>query len=177
MLSENRVQSVIDYLRKDIRNPWQVYGKGQGEEQLVNHCRENVECTEEEHKRNRRAEFKIVLEPYLPTVYHDFDDAKVQSDKYKRLDYIIEYMNSNPGIKVELSSHTDSWGDPDYNMHLSQRRAEEVLNYMRERLNNPNQISGRGYGDTRLANECTKDVQCTTEQHEQNRRTEFKIVK
>jgi outer membrane protein OmpA-like peptidoglycan-associated protein len=175
-LSKERASSVIDYLRSNLTNSYQAYGVGYGEKNLVNRCKDDVKCSESEHAMNRRAEFEFLLEPYLPTVYHDFDEAELIEEYYRRLDYIIDYINANPEIKVEFSSHTDSWGEAEYNMKLSQERAEEIKDYMQKRLDNPEQISGKGYGETQLVNECDDDAKCTKEQHARNRRTEFEVV-
>ncbi len=59
-LSERRAASVINYLHNNMKNPSQVYGKGYGDSKVVNHCLNGVECTDEEHRVNRRAEFEII---------------------------------------------------------------------------------------------------------------------
>jgi outer membrane protein OmpA-like peptidoglycan-associated protein/tetratricopeptide (TPR) repeat protein len=92
------------------------------------------------------------------------------------LDYLFNIMNKYPDIVIELSSHTDSRGSDNYNLELSQKRAEGVKKYLKEKSIDGGRIVARGYGETRLVNQCKNGVKCSEEEHLQNRRTEFKIV-
>ena len=87
---------------------------------------------------------------------------------------IIEILKEYPDLRIDVRSHTDSRGNDAYNLALSERRNQSTINYIveeggiaRERL------SGRGYGETQLLNECSNGVDCTEEQHQLNRRSEF----
>ncbi len=62
-LSEKRAKSAVDYLKKGLRNPSQVYGKGYGESRLINRCQNEIDCSEVEHSVNRRTEFRVVKNP------------------------------------------------------------------------------------------------------------------
>jgi outer membrane protein OmpA-like peptidoglycan-associated protein len=90
-------------------------------------------------------------------------------------------MNENPSIEIELGSHTDCRGSYAYNEKLSDRRAKSSAAYIKARISNPDRIYGKGYGESQLINKCecegSRKVPCTEEEHQQNRRTEFKIVK
>ncbi|REK34351.1 MAG: OmpA family protein, partial [Bacteroidetes bacterium] len=66
--------------------------------------------------------------------------------------------------------------DDRYNMILSQRRAESAVNYIVSRGIDASRITAKGYGETMLVNECANKVNCTEEQHQANRRTEFKVT-
>lgn len=59
-LSEKRAQAVVDYLVKKGIDRERLEAKGYGETQLVNECDDGVECTEEEHQRNRRTTFRVL---------------------------------------------------------------------------------------------------------------------
>ena len=59
-LSIKRAQAVTDWLTSKGIKPIRLVSKGYGESSLVNHCKNGVECTEEEHKVNRRTEFRII---------------------------------------------------------------------------------------------------------------------
>jgi len=85
-------------------------------------------------------------------------------------------MRDKPGLRIELMSHTDSRGDDDYNMALSQQRAQSVVNYLVNKGIARNRLVAKGYGETRLKNRCSNGVNCTEEEHQQNRRTEFRII-
>lgn len=85
-------------------------------------------------------------------------------------------MNDNPGIIIELSSHTDSRADDKYNDNLSQKRADAAVNYIVSHGVASSRISAKGYGERQLINRCANGVECTEAEHQQNRRTEFKVV-
>jgi hypothetical protein len=79
-------------------------------------------------------------------------------------------------IVAELSSHTDSRGSQSYNLELSQKRAEAAVRYIILQGIHPARISAKGFGENKLVNHCSDGVNCTDKQHEENRRTEFKIT-
>lgn len=82
----------------------------------------------------------------------------------------------NPELMVELSAHTNSRGKDAANMLLSQRRAESVVKYLVSKGIPARQLISRGYGETKLINQCANGVNCTEAEHQLNRRTEFKII-
>ena len=86
-------------------------------------------------------------------------------------------MNDNPTIKIELGSHTDSRGSADYNVALAQKRAESAAKYIQKRITNPSRLTFKGYGESKLKNKCSDGVECSVEEHQSNRRTEFLIQK
>ena len=114
-------------------------------------------------------------------IYFDLDKADIRPDAKIELDKIVEIMNSNPGIVIELGSHTDCRATKAYNLSLSDRRAKASATYIKSRIKDPNRIYGKGYGESQLVNDCAcegeVEVECSEEQHQENRRTEFKIVK
>lgn len=113
----------------------------------------------------------------IENLYYDLDKAFLRKDAKVELDKVVTLFNYNPRLTVELGSHTDCRGSDDYNLELSQRRAESAVSYLiREGGINKMRISSRGYGETVLTNECDDGVDCTEEQHQENRRTELKIV-
>ena len=89
-------------------------------------------------------------------------------------------LNQFPNLHIELGSHTDCRGSMAYNQKLSEARAQASVRYIKERITNPKRIHYRGYGETKLVNDCacegTRIVPCSEEDHQMNRRTEFKIV-
>ena len=101
-------------------------------------------------------------------------DAKVELDK------VVEVMNKYPKMVIELGSHTDCRASKSFNMRLSDKRAKSSAAYIKSKINDPDRIYGKGYGETRLLNgcECEGAVKsdCSEEEHEKNRRTEFKVI-
>jgi len=114
-------------------------------------------------------------------IYFDLNKAKIRPDAAIELDKIVKVMNENPGMYVELGSHTDCRASKKYNMALSDRRAKASADYIKKRITNPERITGKGYGESRLINHCEcegkRKVPCTEEEHQVNRRTEFRITK
>lgn len=117
----------------------------------------------------------------IKNIYFDFDKANIRKDAKRDLDKIVKVMNDNPTMEIELGSHTDCRGTAAYNEDLSSRRAKASAEYIKSRITNPSRIYGKGYGESKLVNkcECEGDVEstCSPEEHQMNRRTEFRIVK
>jgi outer membrane protein OmpA-like peptidoglycan-associated protein len=112
----------------------------------------------------------------LRNIYYDIGSFKIRSDASSDLEKLVKFLNDNPDFKIEIASHTDSRGNSAKNLILSQARAQEVVNYLQKNGINKNRLVPKGYGETRLVNGCSKGVKCTEEQHQQNRRTEFKVI-
>ena len=118
-----------------------------------------------------------VTEPIrLNNIYYKFDDDQILPDAEKDLAVLLDLLNRYPDMVIELSSHTDSQGNDAYNDDLSQRRAESAKRWLVERGIDPKRIKAVGYGERFILNRCTNGVQCSDEEHQFNRRTEFKIL-
>ena len=113
------------------------------------------------------------LGPFM--IYYNFDKYDIRDDAKVELDKIVKIMNENPEVKIELGSHTDCRGSSSYNMKLSKKRAESAASYIAERITNSERISSQGYGESTAANDC-ECSQCSKDEHQLNRRTEFIIV-
>lgn len=114
----------------------------------------------------------------LENIYYDLDKSLIRADAAIELNKLIKILQENPTIWIELGSHTDSRASDSYNLALSQRRADAAVHYIVSVGGiDKNRITAKGYGETKLVNGCSNDVSCTIEQHQQNRRTEFKITK
>ena len=108
-------------------------------------------------------------------ILYDYDKWNLRAESIVELDKLVKYMKSN-NLKVELSSHTDSRGNDEYNERLSQNRSESCVNYIISKGISPSRIIAKGYGEYRLKNKCGNDVECTEEEHQLNRRTELRII-
>ncbi|WP_158798237.1 OmpA family protein [Pedobacter sp. L105] len=113
----------------------------------------------------------------LENIYYNFDKWNIRPDAAVELDKLVTVMKENPGIWIELGSHTDSRGKVVYNQWLSQKRAQSAVDYIIQRGISKNRIIAKGYGESQLLNKCSDGVNCTESQHQMNRRTEFKITK
>ena len=114
-------------------------------------------------------------------IYFDVNKFNIRPDAAIELDKIIAIMNENPTLVVELGSHTDCRAPIAYNERLSDRRAKASAAYIKLKIKNPTRIYGKGYGESQLITDCPceGDVKstCSDEEHQLNRRTEFKIIK
>ena len=109
----------------------------------------------------------------LDNIFYDFDKANIRPDAAVELDKLVQVLNDNPNISIELSSHTDARGVDAYNQDLSQRRAESAVEYIISKGIDRSRITAKGYGESRLVVKNAK----TEEEHQRNRRTEFKVVR
>lgn len=113
----------------------------------------------------------------LKPIFFDFDEAYIREDAQVELAKVIGYMEKYPTVKVDIRSHTDSRGTDAYNIDLSNKRNERTLDYILRYGNiTPDRLSGKGYGEFHLTNECSNGVWCSRKKHQANRRSEFIIV-
>ncbi|MVN92684.1 OmpA family protein [Mucilaginibacter aquatilis] len=114
----------------------------------------------------------------LENIYYDLDKWDIRPDAEVELNKLIKIMKDNPTIVIQLSSHTDSRADDDYNMNLSRKRANAAVEYIITVGDiDEDRVIARGYGETRLLNKCSNGVKCSEAEHQLNRRTEFAILK
>ena len=107
-------------------------------------------------------------------IYFDFDKSYIRPDAAVELAKVIEILKEYPELRIDVRSHTDSRGNDAYNLALSERRNKSTIDYIVEEGGiSRERLTGRGYGETQLLNECSNGVQCTEEQHQLNRRSEF----
>jgi outer membrane protein OmpA-like peptidoglycan-associated protein len=85
-------------------------------------------------------------------------------------------MKRYPKMRIDLRSHTDSRSSTEFNQKLSENRSKSVVSYLRKRGIASTRLESSGFGETQLLNECADGVECTEEQHQTNRRTEFKVI-
>ena len=112
----------------------------------------------------------------IDKINYDVAKYEVPSTAVPQLSKLATLLKKNRDIKIELSSHTDSRGDLSSNQTLSQKRSEYIVNFLVSAGVNANQMVAKGYGETKLLNECGDGATCAEEQHEKNRRTEFRIL-
>lgn len=112
----------------------------------------------------------------IRNIYYDFDKWDIRPDAAKQLDKVVTLMKDNPGLSIELGSHTDSRGNDSYNDTLSQKRADAAIAYIIENGIDRDRITAKGYGETQITNRCKNGVNCSEDEHQQNRRTELRIT-
>jgi outer membrane protein OmpA-like peptidoglycan-associated protein len=122
---------------------------------------------------------QIVIEKpiVLDNIYYDLDKWEIRPDAALELDKLIKLLVDNPNISIEMGSHTDSRAGDHYNLVLSEKRANAAVEYLVYKGINRSRLKHKGYGETKLVNKCKNTIECSEEDHQQNRRTEFKVTK
>ena len=128
-----------------------------------------------------KLEAPVKVDPNVPIVLRNinFDLGKwaIRPDAEPQLNQLVRLMTDFPEItNVELSAHTDVRGSAPSNQRLSQKRAQSAVNYLISKGVDPSRITSVGKGETEVINKCVEGVTCTNEEHEVNRRVEFKIL-
>jgi outer membrane protein OmpA-like peptidoglycan-associated protein len=110
-------------------------------------------------------------------IFYDYNKYKLRKEAFPILDNVVKILSDNPSIRIELGAHTDARGTDKYNQRLSDKRAKSAFDYIVKKGIKKDRIDYKGFGESMLVNDCKDGVKCTDELHQQNRRTEFKILK
>lgn len=113
----------------------------------------------------------------IENVYYDPNSADVKTESLEKLDKISSAMLLNKNLKLSINSHTDSKGEDTYNMTLSEKRAQKVMEYFIFKGIEKSRLSAKGFGETQIKNRCINEVDCSETEHMLNRRTEFNFTK
>jgi outer membrane protein OmpA-like peptidoglycan-associated protein len=103
--------------------------------------------------------------------YFEFDDYRIGEASFPILDQVVDIMNRYPTLRLEIAAHTDNMGSFEYNMNLSQRRAQSMVDYLVSKGIEAERLIGKGYGESRpIAPNTTEEGKML------NRRVEFIIL-
>lgn len=116
-------------------------------------------------------ETEIILQP----IYFEFNKSNITKEGAFELDKLVQVMKNNDKMVIMAKSHTDNRGADNYNLKLSERRAKSTVQYIVSKGIDSSRISGKGMGELEPKVDCGE--KCTEEEHAQNRRSEFLIVK
>ncbi len=124
----------------------------------------------------KEVECSLVEYQALP-INWNLGSASLTSEARKIIDdRLMPVLGQNPGVKLEIASHTDARGSASSNQDLSNRRAKAVADYLISKGVNSSLLVANGYGEERLKNRCADGVSCTEREHAANRRTEFRLI-
>ncbi|MBP6128239.1 OmpA family protein [Flavobacterium sp.] len=115
-------------------------------------------------------ETEVILQP----IYFEYNQSNITAQGAEELDKLVKVMNQYPTMVIDAKSHTDSRGSDSFNLKLSDRRAKATVQYIVSKGISKERITGTGMGETQPKAPCTE---CTEEQHAQNRRSEFLLIK
>lgn len=110
-------------------------------------------------------------------IHFDYSLWYLRRESRERLGKVIQIMKDNPGMVVEIGTHTDIRGNSAYNKGLSQKRSDSVKEFLIKNGIEPERLVSKGYGESQPLVTCKTVADCTEEDHEWNRRCEFVIVK
>jgi outer membrane protein OmpA-like peptidoglycan-associated protein len=118
----------------------------------------------------------IANEFNLKPIYFDTDKSNIRSDAANELAIVLSVLNKYPKLKIAIKTHTDSRATTEYNIKLSDRRAASIMNWLVKNGISKNRLTAKGYGESELVNKCADDIECTEEEHQANRRSEFIVT-
>ena len=114
-------------------------------------------------------------EVILKEINFEFNKSNITSEGAFELDKLVQVMKQNENIVIMVKAHTDNRGSDKYNMDLSNRRAKATVQYVISRGIYKSRIAGQGYGESEPKIDC--GAACTEEEHAENRRSEFLLIK
>jgi outer membrane protein OmpA-like peptidoglycan-associated protein len=117
------------------------------------------------------SEKEVLLKP----IFFEYNNSNITQQGAFELDKLVQIMKNNEKLIIFVKSHTDNRGSDEFNLLLSDKRAKATIQYVISNGIAANRISGKGYGETELKVDCKEN--CTEKDHEQNRRSEFLLVK
>lgn len=112
----------------------------------------------------------------IKMIYFDLDKSNIRKEAALDLEKILDAMSQNPTMKLDIRSHTDNRASYKYNEDLSDRRAKSTIKWLIKNGVSPDRLTGKGYGENQLLNKCSDGIDCSEEEHQLNRRSEFIIT-
>jgi outer membrane protein OmpA-like peptidoglycan-associated protein/tetratricopeptide (TPR) repeat protein len=109
----------------------------------------------------------------IKMIYFDLDKSNIREEAALDLAKILDFLDQYPKMKIEIRSYTDSRAAAEYNMKLSERRAESTKQWLIKNGIDESRLKAKGFGESQLVNQCADGVDCTEEEHQANRRSEF----
>lgn len=112
----------------------------------------------------------------LENIYFDLAKWDIRNDAAVQLEKIAALLKQTPTIKIVIRSHTDSRDSFKNNQVLSENRAQSTRNWLIDKGIQANRIQAKGFGEKHLFNYCTDTIECSEQEHQLNRRSEFIII-
>ncbi len=112
----------------------------------------------------------------VESILYASGDYKPDAAGQTILDKVSVLLSSNPGLNIQIISHTDSRSSDSFNMELSKKRAQTAVDYIAGKGIAKSRLAAIGKGETQLLNRCANGVTCSDDEHKVNRRTEFTIT-
>lgn len=118
----------------------------------------------------------------LNNVFFDLAKATLRPESSIELNKLVDFLKKNNSLKIEIGGHTDTRGDAKENLVLSQNRANSVVDYLVSKGIDASRLTAKGYGEAAVKITDAEIAKLGSEEekeaaHQENRRTEYKIVK
>jgi outer membrane protein OmpA-like peptidoglycan-associated protein len=113
----------------------------------------------------------------LDKIYYDYGNYNISTGAATELDQLATVMQQHASMEIDLGAHTDCRGTTEFNLELSQKRADAAKVYLVNKGIAIGRIRATGYGESIIRNQCKDGVQCSDTEHQYNRRTEVRVVK
>jgi outer membrane protein OmpA-like peptidoglycan-associated protein len=118
--------------------------------------------------KTQLADLQMVLE--VSDILFEFDKWVIRADGVPELDKWAVYFQENPQVTADIYGHADSTGPSTYNLNLSEKRAQAVINYLVDKGVDPKRFIAKGFGESQPAVPNT-----TSEGRQKNRRVELNL--
>ncbi|MGB1032463.1 MAG: OmpA family protein, partial [Flavobacteriales bacterium] len=109
-------------------------------------------------------------------IYFEKNKVKLEESALADLDILFELLQKHPEMTGEIMAHADARASHEYNLKLSQKRAEAAVAYLVNKGIDPVRLQATGYGETMPKTQCDTAEDCSEEQHARNRRVEFRVI-
>ena len=113
----------------------------------------------------------------IENIYFDLDKFNIRPDAEYELTKILLILEQEPQMEISIRSHTDSRASKEYNLELSTNRAKSTMKWLIKKGISPKRLKSAGFGESQLLNQCSDGIDCSEEEHQLNRRSEFIIIK
>ncbi len=113
----------------------------------------------------------------IKEILFDLDKSNIRPDAALELEKILDVLKQYPAMTLDVRAHTDSRASHAYNQKLSERRTKSTIAWLIKNGVAKSRLTGKGYGETQLVNKCADGVECTEDEHQLNRRSQFIITK
>lgn len=118
-------------------------------------------------------EDKLIID--IENIYFDFDKWTIKDESTISLNKVVDILKGNPDMNIEINAHTDSKGNNNYNLNLSEKRAASAMQYLINNNIDANRLVSHGFGELQPLVDCKND--CSKAEDQINRRIEFVIIK
>ena len=113
----------------------------------------------------------------IGNVYFGLNSSYLDVTSKAKLDALIQVLQENTNLRLQIVSHADARGSKRYNQWLSRRRSERIVSYLITNGVEEQRLQSEAFGEDRLTNDCFDGTVCNEEQHQANRRSEFRVIK